>query len=468
MHGNILSFLPFPRLPFSAILITLAGIGGRDGREPASLWERRRFGLMAFSVDYGIWGGIFAVPTSLADKHLKLCSGSQLKVLLLALRDAPNPVDERYIAKRLGMTPEQVFDCLEYWELQGIFRRGEDSVDDAPTTGSRGEDSGKAASTIGSRGAAQPGMPSETPELKPAVTGTARCVQETAEGTPGAASQIQRAASSVSDTARITRRASQPDSSRRAVQPPLETRQAGVGEQKITTLHSRTRLTPAQINQMSRQDKNIPFLLQELQQRLGKTLSPAQTEALVYTYSYFDLTPDYLLMVAEYCKSIGKGHAAYIAQTAAAWAADGIDTHERVEAHIRELSRKDDLYRQVQAVFGIGGRNLTTREKNYIDTWFGPMGLEMDLVRLAYERTVDNTGKLAFGYLNGILTRWHEKGIETPQQAVKDMENGRPASPAKAKAPAAGRLGSAEGSSYDTDEISRMMDPGKQPGRGGI
>ena len=59
---------------------------------------------MAYTIDFGPWGSIFAVPAAVADRHLKFCSEAQLKVLLLALRQGQSPVDSAGIAGRLGLT----------------------------------------------------------------------------------------------------------------------------------------------------------------------------------------------------------------------------------------------------------------------------------------------------------------------------------------------------------------------------
>ena len=46
----------------------------------------------------------------------------------------------------------------------------------------------------------------------------------------------------------------------------------------------------------------------------------------------------------------------------------------------------------------------------------------MDLIFYAYEKTVDNTGKLSFSYMNKILTSWKDKGITTLAAAKSDSE----------------------------------------------
>ena len=41
------------------------------------------------------------------------------------------------------------------------------------------------------------------------------------------------------------------------------------------------------------------------------------------------------------------------------------------------------------------------------------MGFEDEALRMAYERTVMKKQSMDWGYMNGILRRWHEKGLHT-------------------------------------------------------
>ena len=75
---------------------------------------------MHYQIDLGPWGGIFAVPTCVVDKHLKLASGLALKVLLLLLR-TQIPLSAEEIATRLGQSQGDVRDALAYWEQAGLL-----------------------------------------------------------------------------------------------------------------------------------------------------------------------------------------------------------------------------------------------------------------------------------------------------------------------------------------------------------
>ncbi|MEG2074777.1 MAG: DnaD domain protein, partial [Angelakisella sp.] len=98
----------------------------------------------------------------------------------------------------------------------------------------------------------------------------------------------------------------------------------------------------------------------------------------------------------------------------------------------------------IRSLFGINDRELSAKEKNYIATWFGDYGFDTDLIKLAYEKTVDNTGKVAFPYIHKILSQWHTNGIRTVEGAEREMN---------AKQPRKG----AEDASFDLRDIERVM-----------
>ena len=76
---------------------------------------------MAFSINLGGWNSVFAVPSEVVDKHIKLAGSAQLKVLLWLLRHAGEPVDEGAIAQSLSMHPADVRDAMQYWIACGLI-----------------------------------------------------------------------------------------------------------------------------------------------------------------------------------------------------------------------------------------------------------------------------------------------------------------------------------------------------------
>ncbi len=214
----------------------------------------------------------------------------------------------------------------------------------------------------------------------------------------------------------------------------------------------RRRLTTREINEMGKQDQNIAYLLQEAQGVLGKPLTPVSTDTIVALYSYYGMKPDLILMLLQYCVSMGKDNMRYVEKVAASWMEAGIDTHEKAENEILRATRRQSAEEQIRRMMGIYDRALVSSEREYIRVWTEEMNCSMELISLAYERTIEQKGKLSFAYINGILQNWRSKGITTVKQAREEIlqnagkwkrENNPPA-PAKSAA------------SYDMEELERL------------
>jgi DnaD/phage-associated family protein len=347
-----------------------------------------------YNIDFGLWGRIFPVPCAVADQHLKFCTGDQLKVLLLALREGTSPVDLEQIAKRLGMAPEKAADCLDYWREAGLFSQGE--------------------------------SPAPQKEATPAVPAAESPRTPGPESAPAAPASPSPA--------------------------PLREERT-VGEQKIVTLHSRGKLTPSQQNQLIREDPEIPQLLETLQEVLSRPLTPYETEGFLYLYNGLRLSSSYLLLAAQYSREQGKDSIRQIERLVTGWVEKGIDTYDDAETEIKRLARRQGNEGKIRELFGIRDRNLSAKEKDYIEHWFTDLGYGEEIIKLAYDRTVDNTGKAAFPYLNRILNRWQEKGVRTPEEAMAEMESG-----SKAQRGKPGQQTAAPESSFDLSEIRRLME----------
>lgn len=314
---------------------------------------------MAYTIDFGPWGSIFAVPAAVADRHLKFCSEAQLKVLLLALRQGQSPVDTTGIAGRLGLTEAEVDDCLQYWQEAQLF-------------------------------------------------------------TEGSAPQPEKAGPAPAE-------------------PPKKTVEEGV-----TTIRSRGHLSPGEVNALLREDKRFAGLAAELEKARGSVLSPSEREILAYLCGSLELTPEYLLVAAAYCRDRGKKKMSYLEKMVAGWLEEGIDTYEKAEVHIRRLTRQEDDEGRIRRLFGLPERALTAREKACINRWCGEYMTPDALIKLAYDRAVEATGKVSFAYIDKVLAAWAAKGITTVEAAEAERTAAQKA--------AAGEY------SFDIGEALRIME----------
>ena len=118
------------------------------------------------------------------------------------------------------------------------------------------------------------------------------------------------------------------------------------------------------------------------------------------------------------------------------WARAGIDTAEAAEEHLQRLLRLRSREGEVARLLDLPQRPLVDREQKYIAAWLD-MGFEDDALRLAYEKTVMGTASksMDWRYMNGILRRWHEKGLHTVAQIQSGDGTSRRTAPTPAQDP---------------------------------
>lgn len=217
-----------------------------------------------------------------------------------------------------------------------------------------------------------------------------------------------------------------------------------ITENGITTIRSRGHLSPGEINTMLREDKQFAALAAELEAARGSVLSPSEREILAYLFGSLELSPEYLLVAAAYCREKGKKKLSYLEKMVACWLEDGIDTYEKAESHIQRLTKQEDDEGRIRRLFGLPERALTAREKACVNRWFGEYMTPEALMKLAYDRAVEATGKVSFAYIDKILAAWAAKGITTVEAAEAERT--------AAQRAAAGEY------SFDIGEAMRIME----------
>ena len=88
---------------------------------------------MSYSVNPTVFKSIFAVPTDIVDKHIRLANSHQLKVLLWILRNSPDNPDLDEMCKALKIEMSDALDYLQYWVLTGVLSGDSSEITVQPT-----------------------------------------------------------------------------------------------------------------------------------------------------------------------------------------------------------------------------------------------------------------------------------------------------------------------------------------------
>jgi len=76
----------------------------------------------------------------------------------------------------------------------------------------------------------------------------------------------------------------------------------------------------------------------------------------------------------------------------------------------------------LRTLLGIGDRTLTTKEEAMFKCWTQEWNFSDDLIKLAYDKTVDQIHNPNIDYMNAIMNRWHNEGINTLEAALNDKK----------------------------------------------
>lgn len=76
-----------------------------------------------YSLNLGDWNSVFAVPSLVVDKYIKLASGNSLKLLLYLLRHGGEKIPGERLAEEIGFTETgELEDAALFWVQRGIVR----------------------------------------------------------------------------------------------------------------------------------------------------------------------------------------------------------------------------------------------------------------------------------------------------------------------------------------------------------
>lgn len=297
---------------------------------------------MSLKINLGAWGHVFAVPSEIVDKHIKLANSTQIKTLLWILRNSDKNFEIKEIAKALAKDEEDIEDSLQYWIENKIITKTKDSLE-----------------------------PSSEATKKIDVT--------------------------LDD---------------------------GKLKQKPRKLSKREKPDSVYITKRMKESEDITALMQECEIILGRPLSTQDCATILMFMETDGLPADVIVMMLQHAVSIGKQNMRYIEKLAINWSEEEIDSVEKAELKLKALAQSEKNWKKILNITGMQYHSQTEKEKMFTNRWLDEWKFSREMIREAYERCVDSTGKFTFGYTNKILEKWFKNNIKTIKQ-VYDYQTKR-------------------------------------------
>lgn len=176
------------------------------------------------------------------------------------------------------------------------------------------------------------------------------------------------------------------------------------------------------IEEKLKREPELAKLIKEAERILEKLLSPNDISTLLSLHDWLGLKVEVILMIMDYCISNGQKGMRTIEKTAISFSDLGINSYEKAENYIKEQQFKKTAESKIASLIGANGRALTDSEKKNINAWVSDFGFGLDMIKKAYETTVERTGKYSVSYMNTILRSWHEKGYKTLADAEGEVK----------------------------------------------
>ncbi len=208
-----------------------------------------------------------------------------------------------------------------------------------------------------------------------------------------------------------------------------------------------------QIRKRCAESPELESFFNEIQGILGKTIGYDGQSTFLLMHDSYGLPFEVIFMLVHHCVDVGKTSFRYMSKIARAWGEKEIDTIEKADAAIAELSATNTAWGQFTALTGIRTPRPTAFQQALLLTWINEYHFSMEMLYQAYEIMANNCAKISFKYMDGILRRWHAQGIRTPEDLQSESSSG-----AGKPKPAAKRTPPASDSSYDMRETEQRAE----------
>ena len=162
-------------------------------------------------------------------------------------------------------------------------------------------------------------------------------------------------------------------------------------------------------------------LVAEVERKLGKKLTVPDIGILLGLQDYLGLPGDVIYLLVCHCaeriqRRYGPGRRPAMRQIEKegyAWARKGIDSQRAAAAYLKQYAQRQETIPLYMRALGLGERAPSPSEEKYLTAW-QEMGFAP--VALAADKTILKCHELKWPYCNGILKRWHEAGLHTPEE----------------------------------------------------
>lgn len=185
--------------------------------------------------------------------------------------------------------------------------------------------------------------------------------------------------------------------------------------------------TPTEISRIMNDSSDISELFKTAESCFG-TLTHTQQNSLIWMYNYLGLKKEVIITLISYCVSIDKTNSGYIEKIAYSWSEQEINSLDSAQHEVERMRNSREYVSKIMKAFEMSHRP-TSKQEEYINEWKN-IGFSIELIRYAYEKTIEQINKLSFPYINKVLLSWRDSGysnvshVKNAEEDYKKSHNG--------------------------------------------
>lgn len=177
--------------------------------------------------------------------------------------------------------------------------------------------------------------------------------------------------------------------------------------------------TSAELAELLEKRRVSAWFIDEAQRILGKVFRTYDTGILVGIVDQLGFEEEAALAILAYIAGKGKKTLRYAEQVALTLHDAGITETAAVLDRINRMERSGEMITKIRSLFGAADREMTATEKRLFTTWTETYAYDVEVIRLAYDITVDSIHKPVPKYTNSILEKWYTEGLRTAEEVER-------------------------------------------------
>ena len=178
-------------------------------------------------------------------------------------------------------------------------------------------------------------------------------------------------------------------------------------------------ISPSEIAKIMKDSVDVAELFKVTETILGPINHTFQN-LLIWMYDYLGLKKEVIIILISHCKSVDKTNPSYIEKVAVDWADNDINDLQKAQSEVQRITVTNDYTGKIMKMFEMT-RRPTSKQAEFIEQWRS-RSIDAELIRYAYEKTIEQINKLSFDYINKILLSWCDSGYMSVQQ-VREAES---------------------------------------------